>query len=408
MYEFRMPSLGADMEAGRLTRWLVKPGDRVERGDVVAVVETEKSDIDVEIWGGGTVDRIVVAEGERVPVGTLLAMLREDGASASAAQPPSSALAPPVAGTAPSVAGAAPPATPAVAPSSPGPTAAPIVVPTSPPALAAAPLRASPAARRRAEELGVDLAKVRGSGPGGAVQVGDVETAAAAAPAPGERKASAMRHAIAALVERSKREIPHYYLATDVEVCAALDWLRCQNESRPIAERLLPAALLLKAVALALRRVPELNGFWIDGALETSAAVHIGVAISLRGGGLLAPALRDVDRRSVPELMAALQDLVARARSGGLRSSEMSGATITVTNLGDEGVDTVLPVIYPPQVAIVGLGRIRERPWAQGGVVSALPVLTVSLAADHRASDGHRGGIFLDALGKLLQAPEKL
>ena len=388
MFEFRMPSLGADMEAGKLTRWLVKPGDQVERGQIVAVVETEKSDIDVEIWASGEVAEIVVPEGQKVPVGTLLATLRTAGEEAVVVAP---ALVAAAVAAAPAAAGVATVAAPA-----------PSAMPAPPGAL-----RVSPAARRRAAELGVDLQSVAGSGPEGAVQIADVERAASAPGTRGDR-AAAMRHAITAAVERSHREIPHYYLSTEIVLDRALAWLEQENLQRPVTERMLPAALLLKAVALALREVPELNGFFKEGALQASAAIHLGVAISLRDGGLVAPALHDADRRSLTELMSALRDLVRRARAGSLRGSEVTDATITVTNLGDRGVDAVFGVIYPPQVALVGLGRIRERPWAENGTVVARPVVTASLAADHRASDGHRGGLFLEALARLLQEPERL
>lgn len=217
-----------------------------------------------------------------------------------------------------------------------------------------------------------------------------------------------MRQAIAAAVARSNREIPHYYLSTDIDMSRATAWLQRENLTRPVADRLLPAVLLLKSVATALRQSPELNGFWVDGAFRPSASVHIGVAISLRGGGLVVPAIHDADRRSIAELMRALRDLVQRARSGALRSSEIMDPTITITNLGDQGVRTVFGVIYPPQVALVGFGRITERPWAEGGMVGVRPVVTATLAADHRASDGHRGGFFLAAVDRLLQRPEEL
>ncbi|MFY9820930.1 MAG: dihydrolipoamide acetyltransferase family protein, partial [Thermoanaerobaculia bacterium] len=207
---------------------------------------------------------------------------------------------------------------------------------------------------------------------------------------------------------RSKREIPHYYLATEIDMGRALAWLEEENRKLPVEERLLPAAVLLKAVALALRKVPELNGSWTDGAFQPSAAIHLGVAVATRGGGLIAPAIHDTDKKSLGELMAALRDLVQRARAGTLRSSEMSDPTITVTNLGDQGVETVFGVIYPPQVALVGLGRITERPWAENGLLGVRPALTATLAADHRVTDGHRGGLFLAALDQLLQQPEAL
>jgi pyruvate dehydrogenase E2 component (dihydrolipoamide acetyltransferase) len=218
----------------------------------------------------------------------------------------------------------------------------------------------------------------------------------------------AMRSAIAAAMARSKREIPHYQLAEPVPMRAALDWLRQANAARPVTERLLPVVLLLKAVALAAREVPDVNGFFVDGGFRPAAAVHLGVAISLRQGGLVAPALHDVADRPLEVLMRELADLVRRARAGSLRSSEMSDPTLTVTNLGDTGVEAVYGVIYPPQVALVGFGRVAERPWVEDGRITAMPVLTATLAADHRVSDGHRGAQFLARLRDLLQQPQRL
>jgi pyruvate dehydrogenase E2 component (dihydrolipoamide acetyltransferase) len=209
-------------------------------------------------------------------------------------------------------------------------------------------------------------------------------------------------------MERSKREIPHYYLATEVDLGRALDWLAETNLARGVEERLLPAVLFLKAVAVAARQVPEMNGFWVNGAFEPGAGIHIGVAISRRAGDVVVPALFDVDRRSLPDLMSALRDLVRRARGGSLRSSEVSGATITVTNLGDLGVSSVFGIIYPPQVALVGFGRIEERPRAVDGMLAVRPAVAVSLAADHRASDGFRGARFLARVAALLAKPEEL
>jgi pyruvate dehydrogenase E2 component (dihydrolipoamide acetyltransferase) len=236
-------------------------------------------------------------------------------------------------------------------------------------------------------------------------------TPAAAPAAPTERtskeRQALMRHAIAELMARSAREIPHYYLATTVDLSRAVAWLVEENARRPITERLLPAALLLKATALAAHEVPALNGFWRDG-FEPSPAVHLGVAVSLRGGGLLAPAIHDADQLSLDDMMRALRDLVERARAGRLRSSEMSDPTLTVTNLGDQGADEVHGVIYAPQVALVGFGRILERPWASNGMLGVRPTVRATLAADHRASDGHEGSRLLAAIDRLLQAPEAL
>jgi pyruvate dehydrogenase E2 component (dihydrolipoamide acetyltransferase) len=217
-----------------------------------------------------------------------------------------------------------------------------------------------------------------------------------------------MRRAIAAAMSRSNREIPHYYLGTEVDLTAAQQWLAVQNSKRPVTERILPAAVLLRCVALAVRKVPEVNGFWVEGSFRPSSAVHLGVAISLREGGLVAPALHDADEKGLEELMRDLRDLVTRARAGTLRSSEMSDPTLTVTNLGDLGVETVFGVIFPPQVALVGFGRVIERPRLRQGTMVSAPIVTATLAADHRVSDGHRGGLFLAAIDRLTQKPETL
>jgi pyruvate dehydrogenase E2 component (dihydrolipoyllysine-residue acetyltransferase) len=394
MIEFKLPSLGADMDQGKLLEWKVKPGDAVKRGQVVAVVDTSKAAVEVEIWQEGTMFEQLVPIGETVPVGTVLATLLAPGETAEQA-----ALAK----------RAAPAARPAPKPAAPPPAAAPA------PAAAAAPAArrpVSPAARKHALELGVDVEKVAGTGPHGAVTVEDVEKAAASvsrakAGAPSDRAAE-MRRAIAAAMSRSKREIPHYYLSETIPMQRASEWLAGENAKRPVTERILMGALQLKAVALALAKTPELNGFWKDGAFEPAKGVHLGVAISLRQGGLIPPAIHDVDQLSLPELMRALSDLVARARAGSLRSSEMSDPTITVTNLGETGVGAVYGVIYPPQVALVGFGRVQARPWTENGGLFAMPLVTASLSADHRASDGMRGARFLAELRERLQHPEEL
>jgi pyruvate dehydrogenase E2 component (dihydrolipoamide acetyltransferase) len=369
MGDFKMPSLGADMEVGTIIEWRVKRGDTVHRGDIVAVVDTEKSDIEVEIFDDGVIEQLVVEPGIEVPVGTVLAHLAPISAPAAVALPEAPVEPKARKGREP-VHGERrrhPPA------------AAPVV-------------RASPLARRRAAEQGVDLGTIAGSGPGGAVLATDLGRAVPVAPAPrkavGDRHAAA-RHATGVVMARSKQEIPHYYLATTIDMGPALVWLAETNTARPVTERLLPAALLLKATALAAREIPIVNGWW-DEEFQPASAVHLGLAVSLRGGGLVAPAIHDADRLELSALMDALRDLVARARTGTLRSSEMSDASITVTNLGDQGVEEVFGVIYPPQVALVGFGRIVERPWASAGMLGVRPVVRATLSADHRVSDGTR------------------
>jgi pyruvate dehydrogenase E2 component (dihydrolipoamide acetyltransferase) len=386
MHDYPMPSLGADMEGATLVEWHFKAGDKVRRGDLIATVETVKGTIDIEVFEDAIIDAILVEPGTYVPVGGAMARLRAEGEAPAASSAPST----PAAVSAPR----------AAAPVTPPPPAA------EPPA--ARRTMASPAAKRRAQELGVELATLRGTGPDGAISLEDVEKTAVARHPPELDAKAAMRQAIASAMAKSKREIPHYYLSQTVDLGRAMGWLAEQNEKRSVTERLLPAALLLKATALAVREVPEINGTYVDGSFRPSERVHLGVAISLRQGGLVAPALQDADTLPLGVLMAKLMDLVTRARKGGLKGSELSEPTLTVTNLGDLGVELVLPVISPPQVAIVGFGKVAERPWAHEGRLALRPTVTASLAADHRVSDGHRGGLFLAALDKLLQEPERL
>jgi pyruvate dehydrogenase E2 component (dihydrolipoamide acetyltransferase) len=395
-----MPSLGADMEAGTLVEWLVKPGDRVKRGDVVAVVETQKGAIEIETFQSGQIEKFLVELNSKVPVGTPLAQIRTEGEAKPAAVAP----APP----APPAAPAAPPVTPPAV----TPVRAPLPPPVAPAAVAGA--RASPAARKLAEERGIDLSKVTGSGPGGAITFADVEQHLGAVVAPPEKKRApgldldAMRTAIAAAMARSKREIPHYYLEHQVDVTACEHWLAQKNATLSPDTRLLFGALPIKAVALAARRFPAFNGFYRDGKFEPAAAVHVGVAIAIRGGGLAAPALHDADQQSLDELMSRMRDLVQRTRAGRIRSSEISDSTITISSLGERGVEALYGIIYPPQVAIIGIGKTVTRPWVVDGAIGPRSVITITLSADHRVSDGHAGALFLAEIGKLLQEPDKL
>jgi pyruvate dehydrogenase E2 component (dihydrolipoamide acetyltransferase) len=308
MIEFRLPSLGSDMDEGKLLEWHVKPGDQVKRGDVVAVVNTAKAAIDVESWSEGVVHELVIEPQTVIPVGTVMAILREPGetaeqaAGAWAAAQQRSTVETVRASMALSAQGAVP--------------------------LPATRRRISPAARKHAVDLGVDLDKVTGTGPDGAVTVSDVERAAqGGAPAAVDR-ALQMRQAIAAAMSRSKREIPHYYLSETIALDKAVAWLQAENAQRPVTERVLMAGLFVKAVALACKRYPDMNGFYRDGAFEPVHAVHAGVAIALRQGGLIAPALQDAETKPLAQLMRELGDLVQRARSGSLRSSELSDPTI--------------------------------------------------------------------------------
>lgn len=460
MIDIRLPALGADMEQATLLEWRVQPGDRVEKGDILAVVDTTKAAIDVETWHAGTVSALLAEPGQRLPVGAPLATLSPvdgDTAGAAPAAPASAGAgqAPAVDSPARPAAGAEPEPAPRgagkgrrrVSPSARklaaemgvdldalgregrtniGPAAVRAAAARQGTPVAAAAGKAvtagrpavSPAARRRAAQLGVDPERLSGSGPGASVVRADVEQAAGAAPpdtpadapaarAPAQRTA-AMRRTIAAAMTRSWREIPHYHLSEDVPLERATRWLEAFNAGRPVAQRVLMVALYLKAVALAARHFPEFNGHYSERGFEASSVVHLGVAIALRGGGLAAPALHGCADQPVPALMTALNDLVRRTRAGRLRGSELRDPTLTVSNLGERGVRALHGLVHPPQVALVGFGRVSQRAWVRDGWLGAAPVVTLTLAADHRVSDGHRGGLFLADIHDRLQAPESL
>jgi len=400
MAEFVMPALGTDMTVGTLAAWLKQPGDAINRGEIIAEIDTDKGLIEVEVFTSGVIEKLLVQPGERVPVGTVMAIIREE------AKPGKDELTPPTES----------PLTPS------SPERQPPRQRDSP--VEAGRLRISPAAKKLAAALGVDPSSVVGTGSGGRITREDVERAAplkssaTAKIAPrGEpqpvivqpaQMGQRMRQPIAAAMARSKREIPHYYLSTTIDVSRAMAWLAEENSKLSVENRLLSGVLLIKAVALALREITELNAVWEKDQVVLKEKIHVGVAISLRRGGLIAPAIHETDRLSLSELMRNLRDLVKRARAGTLRSSELSDSTITVTNLGETGVETVFGIIYPPQVALVGFGKVVERPWSVNGQIVSRPVVTATLSADHRVSDGHRGGLFLATVDRLLQDPKEL
>ncbi|WP_226626366.1 dihydrolipoamide acetyltransferase family protein [Alloyangia pacifica] len=379
---FTMPSLGSDMEAGTLAEWLVKPGDRVSRGDVVAVVETQKGAIEIECFEDGVVDELRAEVGAEVPVGAPLALILAPGEDRPAERGPE--------------------------PQHPKPPTAQPVSPL-PPETPHGPA-ASPAARMRARDLGVDLAGLTGSGPGGAILLADVVPPAEVMPQPVPRAdaQTEMRRAIAAAMTRAKREIPHFYLSATMDVQPARDWLSARNADRPPDERLLLGALFVRAVVLAARAVPVMNGHYRDEAFHPAPGVNVGVAVALRGGGLVAPALIGAERLDLPATMAGMRDLVMRARAGRLRGSEMSEGTITVSSLGETGAEAMAGVIFPPQVALVGIGAPQLRPWVVAGAIVPRHVVTVTVSADHRVSDGRQAARFLAAFEKQIATPEGL
>ncbi|MGD9862127.1 MAG: dihydrolipoamide acetyltransferase family protein [Pseudodonghicola sp.] len=373
---FRMPSLGADMEAGTLTEWLIATGDRVARGDVVAVVETQKGAIEVECFEEGRVERLLAEPGRELPVGTPLALILAEGE-----------VVPP------------PEAEPEAEPGTVAPAAA---APVPPPPRRGA-VAASPAARRRAAELGLDLALLTGSGPGGVVVLADVERAA---PAAQPQPAAEMHQAIAAAMTRSKREIPHFYLTQTLDIQPVQDWLAAHNATVPPERRLLLGALLLHAVALAAARAKVLNGRYENGRFQRADRVNPGLVVALRGGGLVVPALIGAETMTPEQTMAGMRDLVARARAGRLRSSEITGGTITVSALGDTGAEAMSAVIFPPQVAIVGIGAPQRRPWVVGDAVVPRQVVTLTVSADHRVADGRQVARFIEDIATELRSYE--
>ncbi|MGY6568251.1 MAG: dihydrolipoamide acetyltransferase family protein [Salinarimonas sp.] len=395
----KMPSLGADMEEATLIEWLVAPGAAIARGDVVAVVETQKGAIEIECFEAGELSEIMAREGETLPVGAPLARIGEvgDRETEEAVEQRPGAIEPP------------PEEKPAT------------LTPPPAPSPVSQGLLASPAARQRAGEAGIVLKEIAGSGPGGAVLLADVEAAISAAPVAREKPAAKapagktkpgldmaeMRKAIAAAMSRAKREIPHYYLTHEIDLQDAADRLAAANATRIPDERVLMGALLIRATIRAAAAIPEMNGHYADGAFTPAQAVHCGIGIALRGGGLIAPAIRDAQDHDPDGLMAAMRDLVRRTRTGRLRNSEVTTGTITVSALGETGVDALFGVIYPPQVALVGFGTPRLRPVVREGRVEPRLCVTASLAADHRVSDGRTGARFLALIAQHLQESEE-
>lgn len=459
-HDFTMPSLGADMDDGVITEWLVAPGDEVRRGQIVVVVETDKSDIEVEVFEHAVVDELLVAAGERVAVGTPIARFRPVDArgAPTAASPATDVLLVPEPEPVPEPV----PARPRTTETEPNATTAPSTDVSGGPSSATGRVGVtSPLVRHLIEELHVDPDRIRGTGPGGrihrddvlasvsgrrmtprarrltnelgldaasipargaVVTGGDVLAAADTAPTaeptptperaagpatrpePTDQHADPMRRAIASLMSRSWAEIPHFHVASRVEIGAALARLGAVNAGRPIADRILPAALLLHAIAGAVRRVPAVNGWWLDGGFRAADAVDLGVVVSLRRGGIVAPTIPAVDTMTVDEVMVELAGVVSRARAGRLRSSDMREASLTVTNLGDLGADLVHGVIHPPQVALVGLGAIHDEAVAVEGLVGVRPVVYATLAGDHRALDGLVGATFLGRFATAIAA----
>ncbi|AJR05448.1 2-oxo acid dehydrogenase subunit E2 [Photobacterium gaetbulicola] len=408
LIDITMPALGADMRDGTLIEWQVKRGDKVAKGDIIAVIETSKGAIDMEAYHDGTITELLVEPIIKLPVGSVMARM-----TATKAEP--QVVTTPALGTTDS--------TTATGKQTPADSrqdgSLPTVMVERHPYLARHPSvlvqpnpsrqLVSPAARLLAIQQGIMLSGLTGSGPNGAILLRDI-------PAKPEQHArheikdesSSMRQAISDAMSMSKQQIPHYYLALDIDLSTTQAWLKQQNQHREPEQRLLITAVIIAAIARQLPRYPALNGSCHEGQFTPAEAIHIGNTISLRDGGLVVPAILDADQRNLEQVMASLKEITERARRGRLRSSELTGATITVTSIGERGADSLIGVIYPPQVAIIGLGRLRKAPIVSNDKLCVGDVMTVTLSADHRVSDGLTGSRFLTALAKQLQHPEDL
>lgn len=423
--EILMPALSPTMEEGTLAKWLVKEGDTVASGDLLAEIETDKATMEFEAVDEGVIGKILVAEGsEGVPVNTAIAILLEDGESAqdigATAAAPAAAAAAPVAQAAPAEASA--------------PAAAP---PAAPAAADGSRLFASPLARRIAKNKGLDLAQIKGSGPKGRIVKADVENAeATAAPAAAAPKAAApaaaastgpsteqvlkmyqgrefeevkldgMRKTIAARLTEAKQTIPHFYLRRDINLDALLKFraqLNKQLESRGV--KLSVNDFIIKASAIALQQVPDANAVWAGDRTLKLKPSDVAVAVAIEGG-LFTPVLKDADMKSLSALSAEMKDLAARARDRKLAPEEYMGGSFAISNLGMFGIDNFDAVINPPHGGILAVGAGTKKPIVgDDGELTVATVMSVTLSVDHRVIDGALGAQLLNAIKDNLENP---
>ena len=405
-----MPSFGADMATGEIAKWNVKEGDKVARGDIIATIETMKGLIDMEVFDEGTINKLLVKQGEEVQVGIPIAELNlikdshiitpiitNDALNNTDAEGEEIADAAETAEV------------PAVAIKT-------VSLPIDSPTLAAG-LKISPAARAKAQQQNIDWQNLKpNSEKDGPILMADIlklaehsqiQTDSDQVHKPKDGLAS-MRKAIAAVVSRSKQEVPHYYLQQDICLDQAHRWLSQHNQSAALTDRILINALLYCAIAKALASFTQFNGFYINGEYQARDVVHLGNVINLRKGGLVVAAIHNAHTLSPTQMMDKIKDQVIRAKEGGLRMSEMQDATITVSNMGERGVDSIQSIVFPPQVAIIGVGRVRASPWIVDEKVVSANIATLTLAADHRVSDGHTGARLLNKIDSFLQKPKAL
>ena len=455
-----MPQMGYDMQQGTVVRWHKKEGDPVARGDVLADIETDKATVEFEAFVSGVLRKIVAQEGIAIPVGDLIAVITGpdealpegllsgtgsgntddapggNGATSVAAQPVSTvASAPPAAAPGGEVR-ASPIARrlareqgidlAVVTGTGPGGRIVEqdvlnhpgVGAQTSPVAAAAGDVRASPIARRLAREGGIELALVSGTGPGGRIIEQDVLNHLEARPQPGSDAASAsgepervelsrMRQTIAKVTSDSKRDIPHFYVSSEVDMTKATEIRGDLNEVLSTESRVSVNDLVVKACAMALQKFPKFNAFYQGGHLQMNPDINIGIAIALESG-LIVPGINGCQAKSLMEIAAASRDLIARAHSGTLRNEEYSGTTFSVSNLGMFDVDSFTAIIYPPHAAILAVGRVKEQPVARGGQVTVAQIMTATLSVDHRVADGAEAARFIMEIKGLLEKPAAL
>lgn len=417
--EITLPSLSAGMEDAVIAKWLVAVGDSVAAGQPIAEVETDKATIELEAEAAGVVARLDVADGARADVGQVIAVLVAEGEVLSGAAPA------PVAPVAASATGTG---TPAVAEAAAIPAAAPVGERKH---------SASPLARRLAAAAGISLDGLAGSGPHGRIVKIDIERRlpAPAAPAPivqpvappvaapatspvdsaippgigpyAEVALSNMRRTIARRLVEAKTTIPHFYLSVDCELDALLELRARINEGRDKAARISVNDFVVKAAALALRKVPEANVIWNGDRILRLSDVDISVAVATEGG-LITPILRGADSKSIGNLSAEMKDLATRARAGKLRPEEYQGGGFSVSNLGMYGVRSFSAIINPPQSCILAVGASAQRPVARDGQIVLAEVMTVTLSVDHRSVDGALGAQVLAAFGEVIAQPMSL
>ena len=397
-----MPRMGYDMQEARVVRWLKAEGDQVSLGDEIAEIETDKAIIPMPSVGSGTLLKIVVPEGDTVPVGQLIAVLGKPGEDISA-----------------SLAQAAPAPTPAPAPQAATPNEKPAqAIPTVP----SGEVRASPLAKKLAAQKGIDISFVTGTGPGGRITEGDVtayadsaskdsDATATAPSAPGTERVplSRMRQAIARLTTSSKGEIPHFYMSADVSMDAAADMRSEVNPKlQPQGIRLSIHDMIVRACTLALLKYPTINASFTGDALEYHSFINIGVVIDIEGQGIMVPAIMGCQDKSILEISKAGRDLAARSKENKLRPEELTSSTFSISNLGSLGVTSFAAVIHPPNAAVLAVGAIRQVPVVRNDEVVVGKVMNITLSGDHRVEDGVIAAKFLAELKRLFEHPSEL